>query len=295
MGGHQPLFSLTSMYHRIRTLPLWRLAVVCLLIVCWLWRIRPLISPFDDVTDESDTSSDDVWLSWFAFLRQELLELFLQLILPSLYLLQILSRPTNARLISSAFVSLDDNHPHADAASFLNYQSDRDSLQIVLDKCARLEAQLEQQKLKQTVGSEQLDFQSQECRNECNQLKKQLKTVMVEQTNLRERVDAHLIEIGKEMHDKLEQFRAQFPGFDLKGRKQFIEMFETADAAVDLIKRRDQQLKDLFKATTELQLQEDKVGLHRISSSAGAVCQSVLSSGSRAIATNAKVSRSSCG
>lgn len=249
------------LFKRFRSLALWRIVMFCVLLACWLWRIRPLLSPFDDVTNDPESAFGSSWNYWFGFARQELLELFLQLILPSLYLLQLLpssfGSAGGSSLISSAFVASSAKSTNA---QFLDcFSGGLDTLQEVFDRCNRFEVQLEQQKNKQSIASEQLQNFSQEWRQENMQLKKQVKSLTNEQSQLKERIHLHLTEFGKDWSEKLEQIKLQCPAFDVKGRKQFFEMFETADAAVDLIQRRDQQLKDLFKVTTELQLQKDKV------------------------------------
>ena len=62
--------------------------------------------------------------------------------------------------------------------------------------------------------------------------------------------------------DKNNKFQQKYSFLDPTNYEKFCEMFETVDVTVDLIRRRDQQLKDLFKITTEINLKSELVGLH---------------------------------
>lgn len=71
---------------------------------------------------------------------------------------------------------------------------------------------------------------------------------------LLEIINDELCRVKNTLLDKIGHFQQKYSFLDPSNYEKFCEMFETADVAADLIRKRDNQLKDLFKITTEINL-----------------------------------------
>ena len=76
---------------------------------------------------------------------------------------------------------------------------------------------------------------------------------------LLEIINEELSNVKDTLLDKINNFEQKYSFLDPSNCEKFREMFQTADVTVDLIRRRDQQLKDLYKITTEINLKRELV------------------------------------
>ena len=120
----------------------------------------------------------------------------------------------------------------------------------------RLELKKELKQTKRTV--EGLTQDSQRFRNVANKFRSgndgKLETF---EKKLLEIINEELCRVRNTLLNKIDHFQQKYSFLDPSNYEKFCEMFETADIAAKLIRKRDHQLKDLFKVTTEIILKSE--------------------------------------
>ena len=246
-----------------------KLVTVLLLLLIWLYRER----------QESDEQLDELLepesklVYYVRLLRNKLINFVLFIVLPCLVIVYNLSDGNLMHQIGrfvqeSPFVrffgsifgfftgdELDELDEQDKARLYQKYDVTIEKLPVELENL-RLELKKELKQMKRAV--ETLAQDQQQFRTVANRFRSgndsKLETF---ERKLLEIINEELCRVKNSLLDRINHFQQKYSFLDPSNYEKFCEMFETADAAADLIRKRDHQLKDLFKATTEIILKSE--------------------------------------
>lgn len=250
-----------------------KLVTVLLLLLIWLYRER---QESDEQLDELLEANPESKLAYYVRLvRNKLINFLLFIVVPCLVIVYNLSDGDLMRKIGrfgqeSSLVQLfcsifgfftgradevDELDEQDKARLYQKYDVTIEKLPLELENL-RLELKKELKQMKRAV--ETLAKDHQQFRTVANRFRSGNDTKLETFENkLLEIINEELGRVKDSLLDRINHFQQKYSFLDPSNYEKFCEMFETADAAADLIRKRDHQLKDLFKATTEIILKSE--------------------------------------
>lgn len=214
-----------------------------ILIVVSSWLIKPN-APFHSLDHEE---YEDLFYPFsLQSIQHCIFEFIIQVLIPIWYTLQS-SVTTNLTRSKSVFCpNLDNDHHCPNCVNTLKRLLDAENNMATKDDISNLASQIE--------FVQDLKDESKYYTNEINKLKNEIKSYS--------NVCAKITKMSNTLEcqsRKLEGIKNHYLLMDEGKKRQLMDIFKSAEVNVDFLKRRDYQLKELFKTTTDLTLKHDKV------------------------------------